>query len=185
MLVSYSQIHQPLCCGVRTTSLIKKRVVPGNTVMQCLAYSMTWESKKLALCQSVLSEVTLPLIYQHLKRKLFWILWKTLHNSGLTCYVDNKPSLHHFALFSNSAEGLQDLLSAYNHVSKEIGLQINTSKTEAMRITCCSSRFSSKQCQASTSRSFQIFGWLCFQRLYDEWGNPCKNTKCLLCLWPS
>lgn len=73
MRVSYSQIHQPLCCGVRTTSLIKKRVVPGNTVMQCLAYSMTWESKKLALCQSVLSGViiTLPLIYEHLKCKLF------------------------------------------------------------------------------------------------------------------
>ena len=134
MHVSYSQIHQPLCCGVRTTSLIKKRVVAGNTVMQRLAYSMTWEGKKLALCQSVLSEATLPLIYQHLKCKLFWILWKTLHNSGLTCYVDNKTSLHHFALFSNSAEGLQDLLSAYNHVSKEISLQINTSKTEAMSI---------------------------------------------------
>jgi len=39
------------------------------------------------------------------------------------------------ALFSNSAEGLQDLLSAYNHVSKEMGLQINTSKTEAMIIS--------------------------------------------------
>ena len=38
------------------------------------------------------------------------------------------------ALFSNSAEGLQNLLSAYNHVSKEMGLQINTSKTETMSI---------------------------------------------------
>ena len=38
------------------------------------------------------------------------------------------------ALFSISAEGLQDLLSTYNHVSKEIGLQINTSKTETMSI---------------------------------------------------
>lgn len=72
MHVSYSQIHEPLRCGVRTHSLIKTRVVPGNTVMQCLAYNVTWESKKLALCKSVLSEVSLPLIYQHLlKCKLF------------------------------------------------------------------------------------------------------------------
>ena len=43
-------------------------------------------------------------------------------------YADDK------ALFSNSAEDLQDFLSAYNHVSKEMGLQINTSKTETMSI---------------------------------------------------
>ena len=43
-------------------------------------------------------------------------------------YADDK------AIFSNSAEDLQDLLSAYNHVSKEMGLQINTSKTETMSI---------------------------------------------------
>ena len=37
-------------------------------------------------------------------------------------------------LSSNSAKDLQDLLSAYNHVSKEMGLQINTFKTETLSI---------------------------------------------------
>ena len=65
-------------------------------------------------------------------------------------YADDK------ALFSNSAEDLQDLLSAYNHVSKEMGLQINTSKTETMSIG--TQVVFEVNCQASTSRSFQIFG---------------------------
>ena len=43
-------------------------------------------------------------------------------------YIQEAQYAHHIALFSNSAEGLQDLLSAHNHVSKEMGLQINTSK---------------------------------------------------------
>ena len=49
-------------------------------------------------------------------------------------YVQEAQYADDIALFSNSAEGLQDLLSAYNHVSKEMGLQLNTSKTEAMSI---------------------------------------------------
>ena len=69
-------------------------------------------------------------------------------------YIQEAQYADDIALFSNHAEDLQDRLSAYNHVSKEMGLQINTSKTETMSI----SGFSSNQCQASTSRSFQIFG---------------------------
>ena len=65
-------------------------------------------------------------------------------------YIQEAQYADDIALFSNSAEGLQDLLSAYNRVSKEMGLQLNTCKTEAMSI--------GKQSQASSSRSFQIFG---------------------------
>ena len=51
-------------------------------------------------------------------------------------YIQEAQYSDDVALFSNSAEGLQNLLSAYNHVSKETGLQINTSvsKTETMSI---------------------------------------------------
>ena len=49
-------------------------------------------------------------------------------------YIQEAQYADDIALFSNRAEDLQDLLSAYNHVSKEMGLQINTSKTETMSI---------------------------------------------------
>ena len=49
-------------------------------------------------------------------------------------YIQEAQYADDIALFSNSAEDLLDLLSAYNHVSKEMGLQINTSKTETMSI---------------------------------------------------
>ena len=49
-------------------------------------------------------------------------------------YIQEAQYAHDIALFSNSAEGLQDLLSAHNHVSKEMGLQINTSKIETISV---------------------------------------------------
>ena len=49
-------------------------------------------------------------------------------------YMQEAQYADDIALFSNSAEGLQDLHSAYNHVSKKMGLQIHTSKTETMSI---------------------------------------------------
>ena len=49
-------------------------------------------------------------------------------------YIQEAQYADDIALFSNSAEGLQNLLSAYYYVSKEMGLQINTSKTETMSI---------------------------------------------------
>ena len=49
-------------------------------------------------------------------------------------YIQEAQYADDIALFSNSAEGLQNLLSAYNHVLKEMGLHINTSKTETMSI---------------------------------------------------
>ena len=49
-------------------------------------------------------------------------------------YLQEAQYTDDIALFSNSAKGLQDLLLAYNHVSKEMDLQINTSKTETTSI---------------------------------------------------
>ena len=49
-------------------------------------------------------------------------------------YIQEAQYADDIALFSNSAAGLQDLLSAYNHVSREMGLQINTPKTETISI---------------------------------------------------
>ena len=49
-------------------------------------------------------------------------------------YIQEAQYADDIALFSNRAEDLQDLFSAYNHVSKEMGLRINTSKTETMSI---------------------------------------------------
>ena len=49
-------------------------------------------------------------------------------------YIQEAQYADDIAIFSNSAEDLQDLLSVYNHVSKEMGLQINTSMTETMSI---------------------------------------------------
>ena len=49
-------------------------------------------------------------------------------------YIQEAQYANDIALFSNSVEGLQDLLSTFSHVSKEMGLQINTSKTETMSI---------------------------------------------------
>ena len=47
-------------------------------------------------------------------------------------YIQEAQYADDIALFSNSAEGLQDLLSTYNHVSKEMGLEISTSKNETI-----------------------------------------------------
>ena len=49
-------------------------------------------------------------------------------------YIQEAQYADDIAPFSNKAEGLHDLLSACNHVSKEMGLQINTSNTETMSI---------------------------------------------------